>query len=87
MFLRGVNDGFVTNTSRFVVLQDRSPRRIFLEPTDGQPQQRRKGSNNWTLPLSLFLSRQLIRSSNAVVLKLLSPDADNRKDVGCGSER
>ena len=95
MFLRSVNDGFVTNTSGFSVLQDQSPRRIFLEPTNGRPQRQRKGSNNWKLPFSLSLSRQLIRSSNAVVLKLLLPDADNavlddadnRKDVGGGSER
>ena len=95
MFLRGVNDGFVTNASGFAVLQDRLPRRIFLEPTNRQPQQWRKGSNNWTSLLLSLSSRQLICGSNTVVLKLLLPDADNVvlddvdgcKDVGGCSER
>ena len=56
VFLRGVDDGFMTNASGFAVLQDRSPRRIILEPTDGRPRQRRKGSDDRTSSSSSSLS-------------------------------
>ena len=42
-----------------------------------------KGSNNWTSLLSSSLSRQLIRSSNAVVLKLASDQAHTSARLHC----
>ena len=42
VFLRGVNDGFVTSASGFDVLQDRLPRHIVLKPADRRPQQQKR---------------------------------------------
>ena len=42
VFLRGVDNGFVTNASSFNVLQDQSPRHILLKPADGQPRQQKR---------------------------------------------